>query len=127
MVRMGIPKRSGILEELPKSNRAKLRKQASLVWTPPMLATLTGQAFSRPEWLFEPKLDAERCLAIHSGDQVQQARQKFLPTHDRSEAEEKHAQSNEWEYFRNRWEYSHIFRAVLSVISLVTLTVAVAS
>jgi len=57
---MGIPKRSGILEELPKSNRAKLRKQASLVWTPPMLATLTGQAFSRPEWLFEPKLDAER-------------------------------------------------------------------
>src|SRR5262249_53109738 len=36
-------------------------------WIPPMLATLTGEAFSHPGWLFEPKLDGERCLAMRSG------------------------------------------------------------
>ena len=29
-----------------------------------MLATLTDQPFSREGWLFEPKLDGERCLVF---------------------------------------------------------------
>ncbi|HXK32762.1 MAG TPA: non-homologous end-joining DNA ligase [Dehalococcoidia bacterium] len=34
----------------------------------PMLATLTDRAFSRPGWLFEPKLDGVRALAFVRGD-----------------------------------------------------------
>jgi bifunctional non-homologous end joining protein LigD len=35
-----------------------------------MLATLTEERFSRPGWLFEPKLDGERCLAFRGGSGV---------------------------------------------------------
>lgn len=35
-----------------------------------MLAILAGEAFSRSGWLFEPKLDGERCLGLRSGGQV---------------------------------------------------------
>src|SRR5438552_2102026 len=34
--------------------------------------------------------------------------------------------NDQWERLRNRWEYSHIVRAVLAVISLVSMTIAVA-
>jgi DNA ligase D-like protein (predicted ligase) len=36
-----------------------------------MLATLTDEPFSRRGWLFEPKLDGVRCLALRSGSKVQ--------------------------------------------------------
>ena len=36
-----------------------------------MLATLVDEPFSRQGWLFEPKLDGERCVAIRSGAYVQ--------------------------------------------------------
>jgi hypothetical protein len=32
----------------------------------------------------------------------------------------------EWQHFRDRWEYSHIVRAILSVIALIALTIAIA-
>ena len=32
-----------------------------------MLATLTDRVFSRKGWLFEPKLDGERCLVFRDG------------------------------------------------------------
>ena len=35
-----------------------------------MLATLTDRRFSDPGWVFEPKLDGERCLAFRKGLQV---------------------------------------------------------
>lgn len=35
-----------------------------------MLATLTREYFSDPDWLFEPKLDGIRCLAYKRGSQV---------------------------------------------------------
>lgn len=35
-----------------------------------MLATLTDEPFSRPGWLFEPKLDGERCLVWRHGERV---------------------------------------------------------
>ena len=35
-----------------------------------MLATLTGEYFSDPDWIFEPKLDGVRCLAFKDGDEV---------------------------------------------------------
>ena len=39
-------------------------------WLDPELATLTQDRFSDPEWIFERKLDGERCLAFRSGSQV---------------------------------------------------------
>jgi len=35
-----------------------------------MLATLTDRRFSDPRWLFERKLDGERCLAFRDGERV---------------------------------------------------------
>jgi hypothetical protein len=32
----------------------------------------------------------------------------------------------EWQHFRDRWEYSHIVRAILSVIALIAITIAIA-
>jgi len=39
-------------------------------WLDPELATLTRDRFSDPGWIFERKLDGERCLAFRSGGQV---------------------------------------------------------
>ena len=58
------------LDELPADARARLRKWPNLTWVSPMLATLTEESFSRKGWLFEPKLDGERCLALRQGRAV---------------------------------------------------------
>src|SRR5258708_14009099 len=39
-------------------------------WLEPELATLTKDRFSEPAWLYERKLDGERCIAYRSGDEV---------------------------------------------------------
>jgi bifunctional non-homologous end joining protein LigD len=39
-------------------------------WLDPELATLTRERFSDPAWIFERKLDGERCLAFRSGSRV---------------------------------------------------------
>ena len=39
-------------------------------WIDPELATLTQDRFSDPAWIFERKLDGERCLAFRSGGHV---------------------------------------------------------
>ncbi len=39
-------------------------------WVEPQLATLTRERFSSPEWVFERKLDGERCLAFAGDDGV---------------------------------------------------------
>src|SRR6478672_1850641 len=39
-------------------------------WMDPELATLTQDRFSDPAWIFERKLDGERCLAFRSGKPV---------------------------------------------------------
>ncbi len=39
-------------------------------WLEPELATLTKDRFSDPGWLFERKLDGERCLSFRSGTSV---------------------------------------------------------
>lgn len=41
------------------------------MWFGPMLATLVSQPFSRAGWIFEPKLDGVRCLALRKGRNVQ--------------------------------------------------------
>jgi len=47
------------LEGLPGVRRASLPKSIA-----PMLATLTDAPFSSPDWLFEPKLDGVRAVAL---------------------------------------------------------------
>ncbi|MGC9316670.1 MAG: non-homologous end-joining DNA ligase [Armatimonadota bacterium] len=39
-------------------------------WMDPMLATLSHEHFSDPEWLFERKLDGERVIVYRDGDDV---------------------------------------------------------
>src|ERR1700704_5620694 len=58
--------RSGFnpLDVLPQTAKVRLRSRRQPAWVSPMLATLTEKRFSRKGWLFEPKLDGERCLAF---------------------------------------------------------------
>jgi len=39
-------------------------------WLDPELATLTQERFSDPAWIYERKLDGERCLAFRAGEQT---------------------------------------------------------
>ena len=52
------------LDILPPPSRAAVHRARVPDWTDPMLATLTDDRFSDPDWLFERKLDGERCLAF---------------------------------------------------------------
>jgi len=54
------------LDNLPSDAQAKVRKAKQPIWFGPMLATLTEARFSRKGWLFEPKLDGERCLVFRN-------------------------------------------------------------
>lgn len=56
-----------MLDGLPETARSRLLRRAQPDWLEPMKATLTEDRFSDPDWIFEPKLDGERCLAIRSG------------------------------------------------------------
>ncbi len=55
---------------LPADARRRLRPSPPPDWVPPMLATLTTCRFSDPAWLFERKLDGERCLGYRRGGDV---------------------------------------------------------
>jgi DNA ligase D-like protein (predicted ligase) len=56
-----------LLAALPAEARRLLRACPQPEWMPPMLATLTHRRFSSPDWIFERKLDGERCLAFVQG------------------------------------------------------------
>ena len=62
---------SKALNGLPPDARSKARKVRQPTWIAPMLATLTVDRFSRPGWIFEPKLDGERCLVFRRGARVE--------------------------------------------------------
>ncbi|MGM0493477.1 MAG: DNA ligase D [Armatimonadota bacterium] len=55
---------------LPPDARANLIRAEQPEWIEPMLATLTDERFSDPDWIFERKLDGQRCLAFRQGDDV---------------------------------------------------------
>lgn len=48
-----------------------LRKSKIPKWLSPMLATLTKNYFSDPNWIFEHKLDGMRCLVFKHGNSVE--------------------------------------------------------
>ncbi len=59
-----------LLKSLPEDARKKLKKKKQPSWTAPMLATLTDERFSDPDWIFERKLDGERVLVFRQGKRV---------------------------------------------------------
>ena len=61
---------SDAFDALPDAAREKLREREQPEWTEPMLATLTDDRFSDPDWIFERKLDGVRLLAFRRGDDV---------------------------------------------------------
>jgi bifunctional non-homologous end joining protein LigD len=52
---------------LPADVRRALRRSDPPRWIEPALATLTDDRFSDASWVFERKLDGERCLAFRDG------------------------------------------------------------
>jgi bifunctional non-homologous end joining protein LigD len=54
----------GPFDRLSGDARSRLRASPPPDWVAPMLATLTDRYFSDPAWIFERKLDGERCLAF---------------------------------------------------------------
>jgi len=61
---------SGILKQIPQNIRSKAYKETQPEWIYPMLATLTKKRFSDPDWIYERKLDGERCLVFKNGNTV---------------------------------------------------------
>jgi DNA ligase D-like protein (predicted ligase) len=71
------------VELLPHDARSRAEKRRQPGWIPPMLATLTEKRFSRPGWLFEPKLDGVRCLAFGQRDTVRLLSRNQIPLNER--------------------------------------------
>ena len=58
------------IDDLPKEIRRYAVKRAQPAWFPPMLATLVAEAFSAEDWIYESKLDGERCLTFGDGKKL---------------------------------------------------------
>lgn len=56
-----------LFDRLDDEARSRLRAADLPRFAEPMLATLVHDTFSDPEWIFERKLDGERCLAFCNG------------------------------------------------------------
>ena len=61
---------NALLENLPPQLKKHLQKKTIPTFEKPMLATLTKNHFSDPEWLYEKKLDGVRCLIIKNNNKV---------------------------------------------------------
>jgi bifunctional non-homologous end joining protein LigD len=63
-----VNRRSGgsALERLSDEDGAKLRRSRPPRWVEPMKAVLNDGPFSDPDWIYERKLDGERCLAYRT-------------------------------------------------------------
>lgn len=69
------------LQALPEDIQSKLKLSEFPGWQEPMLASPSDSPFDRPNWIYEQKLDGQRCLIFRKGDQVQLvSRNKLLIT-----------------------------------------------
>jgi bifunctional non-homologous end joining protein LigD len=59
-----------LLRQLADEDRALARRRKQPAWEAPMLATLTEERFSDPAWIFEPKLDGQRCVIFIEGGEI---------------------------------------------------------
>jgi bifunctional non-homologous end joining protein LigD len=62
--------RRSALEALSDEERRELRRSRQPQWIEPMKAVLHDRAFSDPDWIYERKLDGERCLAYRTPNGV---------------------------------------------------------
>lgn len=78
----GIRKPLGdVLLALPEASQKKLKQSEYPGWQEPMLASPSSKPFSRPNWIYEDKLDGQRCVIFLKGGQVQLvSRNKLLIT-----------------------------------------------
>jgi DNA ligase D-like protein (predicted ligase) len=58
------------IDKIPQKERDKLEKKKQPDWVEPMLAKLAHDHFSDPGWIYERKLDGERCLAFISKEEA---------------------------------------------------------
>ncbi len=61
---------SRFLDILDPADRREARRAKQPSWLVPMKAVLVDEAFSDPDWIYEVKLDGERCLAVVSRGKV---------------------------------------------------------
>jgi ATP-dependent DNA ligase len=59
-----------ILKYLPLEERNLLQRAPFPEWISPMLATLTKDRFSDPNWLYETKFNGERALTFYNGKNI---------------------------------------------------------
>jgi len=59
-----------LLQLLSSHEKKLLHKKAMPAFIKPMLATLTDDRFSDKDWVFERKLDGERCLLFKKGKKI---------------------------------------------------------
>lgn len=70
-----------VLQSLPESSQKKLTQSEYPGWQEPMLASPSSKPFNRPNWIYEDKLDGQRCIVFLKGGQVQLvSRNKLLIT-----------------------------------------------
>ena len=58
--------KSSALDLLSEEERGELRRSRQPRWIEPMKAVLHDRPFSDPDWIYERKLDGERCLAYRT-------------------------------------------------------------
>ncbi len=61
---------NNIFNILPAESGDKLKKKDQPDWIQPMQATLTKKRFSKEDWIYERKLDGERCLVFKKGKDI---------------------------------------------------------
>lgn len=55
---------------LEEDERRALKQRPIPRWTRPILVTLTEKRFSAPDWIYERKLDGERCRVFRRKTRV---------------------------------------------------------
>ncbi|WP_017974944.1 non-homologous end-joining DNA ligase [Actinopolyspora halophila] len=61
---------NALFDELSPETAGLLRRRPRPEWSEPTLATLVHEPFDHPDWLFEPKMDGQRCLIVKHGSKV---------------------------------------------------------
>lgn len=59
-----------LFDILDDEERRQLKQTAKPQWKSPMLATLTHDHFSDPQWVYERKLDGERCIVHRDRESI---------------------------------------------------------
>lgn len=70
-------------DDLDAKQREALRRTGMPASMPPMLATLTDERYSSPDWIFERKLDGDRQVAVPRQRHQQGRADRVLPRYCR--------------------------------------------